>query len=359
MFLRGIVRRARQAIAVIAAMTARVRIRGPARVPTPKPPASPGATDPRLAETDPAIAAYVAARDPEWFAIEVEAPAHDARAAPAREPSAEDVARAAPTNKSKPPAPLPNPPPGKTEVSAPKSPDKPHAEQGPPVEATPPVARSERSGDVPNGVPGNRNQTGQNPVVPQAAAGIRFRAPAPAPRVEPTRATPPAGNHDPAAPTPPAAPIRFERRTPGARADGAHDAAPARAAHTDPSRGTEDFSARRRAPEPSPTITPRSPKGRTITPPFAEHADSRSRTPDDRAASPFPEQRNAPRPMETGDGPLPTGRAPTAEPQRSPWPPLPKSEWKSGGVADRARGSGLAWRTGQPDDALLCEQRST
>lgn len=72
--LKGLLLRAQRAVLIVVARVRSIAKSG--RMKSVQGNAAP-AVDPRLAEADPAIAAYVAAREPEWFSLEATAPTHD------------------------------------------------------------------------------------------------------------------------------------------------------------------------------------------------------------------------------------------------------------------------------------------
>lgn len=404
--LGGILRRARHALT---AVSARLRSLMSAPSPAPGHAAAAPTTDPRLAQTDSAIAAYVSARAPEWFSIDVETPEQDIHPAPsptsttARDAQAPGGAFMTAAISRSPDLHSPDLAVPTTNPAPPQFPDTPHAGQSTtPAQSTAAAEAANRTGDVAIGdatgrpdpaggtrptvtakgprfhqavAPGPLQPTGETSPGHDTAAHLRFR-PAVAPRtVEPGGEASP--GHDTAARLrfrPAAAPPPIES---SGEASPGHDPhktfeAPTSAFVPEPVRPTNEHAsdppapgtgtdwssapARRRNPLSSP-MTRQEPPPRS---PIASRFPRAASVPDrgHRTASP-PETRQAPSPqIAIIDGPWPTGRVVPAEKPRSPWPKLPESAWRPDGAADRESGSGQLWAA-RPDDALILEQRST
>lgn len=369
--LRGILRRARHALAAIAA---RVRSLARARAPAPAHSGAARTADPRLARTDPAIAEYVVARDPEWFSIDVDAPEQDVRTAAAGGPAPSRDA-GTPRLTSTTSATSRPPGAGETETSAPPAHRKaPHTGQtGTPAQPMPASTGAHPLGDVASGdapghdVPGHLDPTGVSPSSTRSKASIRFLASATPRGVEPTGETSVGRRPDRTPTTPLPAFRRVDRVAPEARPTGERD--------SDPPAGDTDtrWSPNAEPPESSPNpppppenvqpppakqpIAPRFP--RPGAPSFPRPGAPPSPDRRTRASSPAEANRTAfPRSAKI-DGPWPTRRAVSTEPPRSPWPKLPESAWRPSEAADRQRGNIRAWAAARSDDPLILEQRST
>ncbi|MFH8251391.1 hypothetical protein ACH3VR_13545 [Microbacterium sp. B2969] len=313
----ALVRLADGADALADGMRAVARERAPARP-----------DDPRLAGVDPAIAAYVASRDPEWFSLDV--------------PEGMDAAtrRAEP---SAPPASLPAPP-GEPQMRAERTkepagipmPSAPEAAAA----GTPELARAD-------GHPSSRPDP--RPVVRPAAA-----APAPAPPAAPRPSAAvsfrrAAAEPEPIAPSPaPGPPDQDYSLSP---VPPRHESVPFR-----PPEASAPWPDPREAPAPLRQNLPASPFAPVVPPQIVERAPSELAPTSHRAATPAAQvpARRPPSPQEPPSTvrrsirPAPFPAAASPDPTPAPWPELPPSRLGEEPVA------AIVWT----DDALVGEQRS-
>ncbi|MCD1269537.1 hypothetical protein B5M43_011950 [Microbacterium sp. MEC084] len=351
----GVLRRVRQALAGV--WRALVRRDPPARVgagPGPAAPRGAPPDDPHLAGTDPDIAAYVAARDPEWFAFEAGDPA---AAEPAAGPGPGPGARVR----------------GETERT--------EAHGRVAVTHVDPPARPRAPGAPAAPAPATASAAGESPAEPSGAPHVAFRA------ATPTAAPPPsAPEHAPSSPAAarPAG-VRVEQRVrreprtvpfpePGATNRVLSGPAPLPAVPQDgpetPQRASDD------------RMTPASPRP---TPPETR---SREQRPGEPATSPSPASERHPFPvLDAAPG---ASSAPRALPRRAdrpdsgpeaeagargrgayagvgaaPWPELPPRPAdrspRDGALADHAAGwaAQWGWAGDASADPLVAEQRRT